>query len=81
MKFFDTANTNKSTLFNSFQDKRIQIISLSIFEGRGSSLEQIVVAVESYNIAVMALYIRLSSIAVQTDCWSWLTFQSKTQAL
>ena len=68
MKFFDTANTNKSTLFNSFQDKRIQIISLSIFEGRGSSLEQIVVAVESYNIAVMALYIRLSSIAVQTDC-------------
>ena len=84
MKFFDTANTNKSTLFNSFQDKRIpgkKIISLSIFEARGSSLEQIVVAVESYNIAVMAFYIKLSSIAVQTDCWSWLTFQSKTQAL
>ena len=69
MKFFDTANTNKSTLFNSFQDKRIKIISLSTFEGRGSSSEQIVVAVESYNIAVMALYIRLS-VTVQKNYWS-----------
>ena len=37
-----------------------------------------VVANESYNIAVLTLYIRLS-IVVQTDCWSWLSFFIKQQ--
>ena len=49
------------------------IIYSFFFKARGSGLEQIVLAVESYNIAMLALYSRLS-IAVQTDCWSWLTF-------
>ena len=43
------------------------IIYSFFFKARGSGLEQIVLAVESYNIAMLALYIRLS-IAVQTDC-------------
>ena len=37
-----------------------KIISPSIFGARCSGLEQTVVVVESYNIAAMALYIRLS---------------------
>ena len=43
-----------------------KIISPSIFGARCPSLEQTVVVVESYNIATMTLYIRLS-LAVQTD--------------
>ena len=41
-------------------------ISLSIFEAVCSGLEKTVLAVETYNIAVMALYIRLS-VTIQTD--------------
>ena len=44
-------------------------ISLSIFEAVCSGLEKTVLAVETYNIAVMALCIRLS-VTVQTDSWS-----------
>ena len=46
---------------------RRKIISPSIWKAKCSSLEQIVVAFDNYNIAVMALYIILST-AVQTDC-------------
>ena len=40
----------------------------SIFEARCLGLEKIVVAVESYNITMIALYIIRLSIAVQPDC-------------
>ena len=44
-----------------------EIISPSIFEARCLGLEQAVVAVEGYNIAVMARYTTLS-VAVESDC-------------
>ena len=44
-----------------------KIISPSLFESRCSDLEQTVVAVGSYTIAVLAFY-SIPSIAVQTDC-------------
>ena len=49
---------------------REKIISPSIFEARCSGLEQTVVAVESYNIAMImmiALYPTLN-VAIHTDC-------------
>jgi hypothetical protein len=47
---------------------REKIISSSIFEAMGLGLKEtlLVLAIESYNIAVFALYIRLN-ISVQTD--------------
>lgn len=44
-----------------------KIESPLVFEDTHSGLEQILVAIESYNIAMLNLYARLST-AVQTDC-------------
>ena len=41
-----------------------KVIYQSIFEARGLGLEKTIVAVESYNIAMLALYITLSVAAV-----------------
>ena len=57
-----------------------EIMPPSIFEARCLSLEKIVVvAVESYNIAMMALYIRLSKYCYSNQLLKLTTFFKQTK--